>query len=334
MFIVDAHLDLAYNVFRGRDVTRPAAVQPIVHDEIATVGLPDLVEGNIRLICATLFAIPAHYNPRGYHDAEGARECVLSQLRWYQFQEAAGRLRIARSPAELCGNPLPMILLMEGGDSLRTPADIPEWFAAGLRIVGLAWERTRYSGGTGAPGPLTPAGIEMAAALDRHGIIHDTSHLSDASFWQLLDLVGGPVIASHSNCRALVPGDRHLDDRMIRALVDRNGVIGLNFYDKFLLRDEVQRSRRVTLADLVAHMKHICDLAGNPNHVALGTDLDGGLGQDQIPVEIRTIADLRRVADALAQANFPDEAIRSIMGENWMRFFTANLAGPSRPANG
>src|SRR5579862_5684338 len=100
MFIADAHLDLAYNVFRGRDVTRPAAEQPIVHDEIATVGLPDIAAGKIGLICATLFAVPGHYNPRGYHDAEGARKNVLAQLDWYHQQEAAGRLTIAhdRSP--------------------------------------------------------------------------------------------------------------------------------------------------------------------------------------------------------------------------------------------
>jgi membrane dipeptidase len=336
MLIADAHLDLGYNVFRGRDVTRPAAEQPVVQDEIATVGLPDLKAGGVGLICATLFAVPGHYNPRGYHDAEGARAGALSQLDWYRAQEAAGRLRIVRRrdqvPLEFdAGGPLPAILLMEGADPLRTPDDVAEWFAAGLRIVGLAWERTRFAGGTGHPGPLTPAGVEMAKALDCHKIIHDTSHLSDESFWQLLDLVSGPVMASHSNCRAIVPGDRHLTDDMIRALVARGAVIGLNFYDQFLLPPEIQRGRRVTLADLVAHVKHVCDLAGSAQHVALGTDMDGGLGRDQIPVEVKTIADLRRVADALSNANFGDTAIRQIMGENWSRFFRANL-GEARTA--
>jgi membrane dipeptidase len=78
-------------------------------------------------------------------------------------------------------------------------------------------------------------------------------------------------------------------------------------------------------------VKHVCDLAGNAQHVALGTDMDGGLGRDQIPVEVKTIADLRRVADALSNANFGDTAIRQIMGENWSRFFRANL-GEARTA--
>src|SRR5438270_4706476 len=121
MLIADAHLDLAYNVFRGRDVTRPAAGQPVVQEEIATVGLPDLKAGGVGLICATLFAVPGHYNPRGYRDAEGARAGALSQLEWYRAQEAAGRLRVVRRRDQVpqqfdeCG-PLPAILLMEGAD--------------------------------------------------------------------------------------------------------------------------------------------------------------------------------------------------------------------------
>jgi membrane dipeptidase len=167
----------------------------------------------------------------------------------------------------------------------------------------------------------------MCKALDRCAIIHDTSHLSDEAFWQLLDLVEGPVMASHSNCRAFSPGDRQLSDEMIRALVQRDGVIGINFYDKFLLTAEEQMRRRVTLADVVDHMKRICDLAGDAQHVALGTDLDGGLGREQIPVEIKTIADLHRVGDALAAANFGDEAIAGILGGNWHRYFSKHLPG-------
>src|SRR5438270_13552882 len=125
MLIADAHLDLAYNVFRGRDVTCPAAEQPVVQDEIATVGLPDLKAGGIGLICATLFAVPGHYNPRGYHNAEEARGGALLQLAWCRAQEAAGRLRIVRSraevPQELESGPVPAILRMEGADPRRTP---------------------------------------------------------------------------------------------------------------------------------------------------------------------------------------------------------------------
>ena len=331
MFIADAHLDLAYNVFRGRDVTRPAAEQPIVHDEIATVGLPDLQAGGIKLICATLFAVPRHYNPRGYADPEGARSQVLRQMEWYRSQESAGRIRLIHGPGDLPSfenppvGPLAAILLMEVADPHGSHDDVAESFDMGLRIVGLAWERTRFAGGTGAPGPLTSEGIAMCRALDQHRIIHDTSHLADESFWQLLDLMQGPVMASHSNCRHFSPGDRQLSDDMIRALTARGGVIGINFYDKFLLTAAEQAARRVTLSDVVDHMKRICDLAGDAGHVALGTDLDGGLGREQIPIEIKTIADLHRVGDALAAANFDDAAIAGILGGNWHRYFSRHF---------
>src|SRR5204862_3228475 len=124
-----------------------------------------------------------------------------------------------------------------------------------------------------------------------------------------------------SNCRAIVPTDRHLSDDMIRAIVKRDGVIGINFYDKFLLPPDEFRKRRGTLRDVIRHMRHICDLAGDGRHVAIGTDMDGGLGRNEIPEEIITSADLPKLGDALRREGFDEQAVDGIMGGNWMRFF-------------
>jgi membrane dipeptidase len=335
MFITDAHLDLAYNVQRGRDVKLAAAEQPVMGDEIATVGLPDLRAGGVGLICATIFCLPASAahpgDPRGYHDAASARELAMMQLDWYRRAHADGQLRLVKTRAELptAGDSnaaaIPAIILLEGADALRTPADVAGWYEAGMRIVGLAWKRTRYSGGTGEPGPLTAEGVALVGELDRFGIIHDASHLAEESFWQLLEVSGGPVIASHSNCRAIVPTDRQLSDAMIQAIIKRGGVIGINFFDKFLLTPAEYGKRRATLADVVNHISRMCDLAGNAKHVGIGTDMDGGLGREQIPQEIRTSSDLPRVADALAKAGFGDSDIALILGGNWLRFFGDHL---------
>src|ERR1019366_6446786 len=123
----------------------------------------------------------------------------------------------------------------------------------------------------------------------------------------------GPAIASHSNCRARVPTDRQLSDEMIKAIVQRGGVIGINFFDKFLLPPDEYGKRRATLADVVWHTRHICDLAGDCAHVGLGTDMDGGLGREQIPREIATSADLPKVADALADGGFAAADVTAIM---------------------
>jgi membrane dipeptidase len=330
MLIVDAHLDLAYNALAGREVTRPAAEQtPEFGDGVPSVGLPDLLAGGVNLICATIFCEPAKGEGKGYRTAEEARDQALRQLSWYQQQANDGRIQIVTGKGELPkGNSkeLHAIVLMEGADPFRSADEVSEWFDAGLRIVGLAWKGTRMAGGTGEPGPITDEGKRLVKALDAHGIIHDTSHLAEESFWQLLELTSGPVMASHSNCRAIVPTDRQLSDAMIQAIRKRGGVIGINFYDKFLLRPAEHKTRRARLSDVVDHLKHMCDLMGDARHVGIGTDMDGGFGREQIPEEIRTSADLPRLADALREAGFGDDAVEGIMGGNWVRFFGENLA--------
>ena len=330
MFIVDAHLDIAYNAVRGRDVTRRAVEQTPDAEGIPTVGLPDLAAGRVGLVCATIFCMPALPDQPGYTTAEEAAAVAKQQLKWYQTQAREGHMRLIRRRADVpncngTGGPVEAILLLEGADPIANPNDVPAWFEAGLRIVGLAWKQTRYAGGTGAPGPLTDAGVALVAAMDQLGIIHDTSHLAEESFWQLLDISHGPVMASHSNCRSIVPTDRQLSDEMAKALFKRGGVIGINFFDKFLLSPSEQGRRRARLDDVVRHVKHFCDLAGNAQYVGLGTDMDGGLGREQIPLEITTSADLPRVAEALSEAGFADDDVRAIMGKNWLRFFRENL---------
>jgi membrane dipeptidase len=215
---------------------------------------------------------------------------------------------------------------MEGADGLRSADDLAEWYDWGLRIVGMAWKRTRFAGGTGAPGPLSNDGRALVAEIDRLGMIHDSSHLAEQSFWELLDRTPRAVIASHSNCRAIVgDGDRHLTDAMIRAIAERGGVIGINFFDKFLLPLDQHGKRRATLADVTAHIQRICDLTGSARNVAIGTDMDGGLGREQIPVEIQTSADLPRVGEALSAKGFSDVDIAGILGGNWLEYFAKML---------
>lgn len=332
MLIVDAHLDLSYNALSGRDVLRPAREQTPDQEGIPTVGLPDLRNGGVSLICATIFCMPSINGKPGYRSADEARAEGLRHLAWYQTQVSAGLMTFIRSRAEVSAlherkprDAQRAILLLEGADPLRDSQDIAEWHNAGLRIVGLAWKQTRFVGGTGAPGPLTPAGVELVKGLDRAGIIHDLSHLAEESTWQLLKMSTGPIMASHSNCKAIVPTDRQLSDDVIREVIKRGGVIGMNFYDRFLLPPDVYGKRRANLDDLLVHIRHICDLAGNAHHVAIGTDMDGGLGRNEIPMEIETSADLPRVAARLNDAGFAHDEIVGIMGENWRRFFARTL---------
>jgi membrane dipeptidase len=332
MIIVDAHLDLAYNAVRGRAVHLTAREQSPDEEGIPTVGLPDLRAGNINLICGVIFCEPAIDGRAGYRTPDEAHAAALKQLDWYHHQESAKEMRLTTRPADFSRlvPPFSTILLLEGADPIRNQSDLKTFFNAGVRIVGLSWKSgTRYAGGNAAPGPLTPDGFALVKQLDHLGIIHDASHLAEQSFWQLLEASSGPVIASHSNCRTIVPGNRQLSDEMILAIANRGGVVGINFYDQFLLPPNEQGKRRATLKDVTSHARHMCDLIGNANHIGLGTDMDGGLGREQIPIEIETSADLPRVAESLSAGGFNDYDIAAIMGQNWLNYFAQHLSAQS-----
>ena len=331
MFIVDAHLDLAYNALHGREVLLPAAQQTpgnVAEDGIPSVGLPDLRRGSVGLICATIFCEPDDGKGRGYRTADQANAEARRHIEWYHQQFAAGQMKLVRNASDLPSAPaqaISTLILMEGADPLRNEADV-EWFhQLGVRIVGLAWKRTRHAGGTGAPGALTDEGRRMVRLLDQFGIIHDASHLAEESFWNLMELTNRPVMASHSNCRSFNPTDRQLSDDMIHAITQRGGVVGINFYDKFLVPPEEFRKRKANLHDILRHMKHICEIAGDAAHVAIGTDMDGGFGREEIPHEIPSAGELPRLADFLGNHGFAAHEVAGIMGGNWLRFFRENL---------
>lgn len=346
MFVADAHLDLAYNVRRGRDITRRAREQPVVGEreaETATVGLPDLRRGGVGLICATIFCQPQTSDTAGYADHEGALAQAREQLDTYQRLWKEGQLRPVLERAQLPSaapptgpteGAIPMVLLIEGADAISlasesNDASAAAWHDAGARMVGLAWGRTRYAGGTGAAGPLPAEGRRLVGELDDAGFIHDASHLAEESLDDLLALAARPICASHSNCRAVVghdPRGRHLDDRHIRAIAARGGVIGVVLYDRFLLPPEELAHRRATWADVVRHIDHMCQLTGGCGNFGIGSDLDGGFGREHVPEELETIADLPELAGALSDAGFADADIARIMGGNWLEFFRRSLA--------
>lgn len=337
--IVDGHLDIAWNkVALQRDFLESVAHKraregdkPAHGEGIALVGLPEMLTGNVRLAFATIYVAPARPNRqtwgRTYNTPEEAHAQAFEQVAYYrELPERDERVALVTTRAELervlaTPNQVGLVLLMEGADPIIEPAQVSEWAERGVRIVGPAWRQTRYAGGTGAPGPLTKLGRALMPQLEHAGMILDVSHLAEESFWEALDLFGGIVIASHSNCRALVDSDRHLSDAMIRALVARDGMIGIVLYGRFLKAGWETSARRetLTLNDVVRHIEHVCDLAGDVRHVGIGSDFDGGFGMEAVPREIETIADLHRLGDALSDADFSDADIASILGENWIR---------------
>ena len=193
-----------------------------------------------------------------------------------------------------------------------------------MRIVAPAhYGAGRYAGGTGTELGLTDQGTRLLTEMDRLGLILDLSHLSDRAFWQALDGFQGPVLASHNNCRALVPHQRQFSDRQLRAIFARDGVIGVAF-DAWMLElgfvHGTSTNQGVTLDTVVDHIDHICQLSGNCFHAGIGSDLDGLFGRDKSPCDLDTIADLQKLPSRLADRGYTELDIAAIMHGNWVRF--------------
>ncbi|MGE5265237.1 MAG: dipeptidase, partial [Acidobacteriota bacterium] len=303
----------------------------------AVVGFPELLAGNVRVVFGTIFVAPERPDRtakgKTYSTPQEANEQGMEQIAYYGTLAMDPRVSIITTRRDLdrvlASNEearVGIVILMEGADPIVTPAQVPEWYQAGVRIVGTSWSQTRYAGGTRAPGGLTPSGRELLPEMERAGLILDTSHMAEQSFFEALEIFHGAIIASHSNCRAFVDTDRQLSDEMIRSLVQRGGVIGSVLYNRFIKADWDNSALKdaVGLTDVMEHMLHICDIAGDANHIGIGTDFDGGFGRESSPREIDTIADLQKLGDVLA-ARFNDEEIAGILGGNWIRILRRAL---------
>jgi membrane dipeptidase len=165
-------------------------------------------------------------------------------------------------------------------------------------------------------------GKELLHEMEGLGILLDLTHFSDKAFWEAIDLFDGVVLASHNNCRTLVPHQRQFDNAQIRAIVERGGVIGAAC-DNWMLRFGWTRGARdnkpVHLMDVADHIDHICQLAGNSRHAALGSDLDGGFGREQSPADLDTIADLQKISELLSARGYSEQDVTAIMHGNWLR---------------
>jgi membrane dipeptidase len=213
---------------------------------------------------------------------------------------------------------------MEGADGIREPKEVEFWWEQGVRLIGLAWMGTRYSGGTNQPGPLTSLGRDLLEQMSPFGFGLDLSHMDEEAALQALDLYPGTILASHSNAQALLKGsqsNRHLTDRVIAGLIERDGVIGIVPTIPFLKPGWKQAHGRsaVSLWDVVAQIDYICQMAGSARHVGLGTDYDGGFGWQHVPEGIDTIADLQQIAPLLREKGYTEDDIALILAGNHAR---------------
>jgi membrane dipeptidase len=218
------------------------------------------------------------------------------------------------------------ILSLEGADSLISLEHLEMAYAYGLRAVGPAhYGPGRYANGTDATGRMNESGIALLKEMERLHFILDASHLCDDAFWQAMEIFNGATWASHNNCRSLVDHNRQFSDEQIRTLIEKEAVIGVALdawmmVPHFIRQQSTPEQLNCNLESLVNHIDHICQLAGNTLHAAIGSDLDGAFGKEQCPYDLDTIADLQKIPALLQARGYTKDDINNIMHGNWLRF--------------
>ncbi len=347
MLIFDAHLDLSLNALTyNRNLSlsieqirlEEAGMQDLGGRGNATVSFPEMRKANIGICVATQLAgcmKPAGPGG-GWNSPAQAWAITQGQLAWYQAMEVAGELRAIRNVAELRAHlndwqvdsahtPIGYVLSLEGADSFRDLSDLQRGYEQGLRAVGPAhYGVGRYALGHDQSGRLSELGKSLLKEMDQLGMILDVTHLCEETFWDALDMFHGPVWASHHNCRALVDDPRQLSDEQIKAIAQRGAVMGVAF-DIWMGVPNWKRGT-TTHADrhdanlnaLADHVDHTCQLLGTVRHTGIGTDLDGGYGNEQTPADLDTIADLSKFIAILRDRGYSEDDLERICHRNFI----------------
>ena len=321
-------------------------------DDGIMATLPEMRKGGIAAALvkvAVCVKKPGH--PHGeYRSKENAHAAARGQLAYYKLLEAQDEAAILDNSENFAAHmetweeatdyddlPVGMVLGMEGADAITWPEQVHDWYADGLRVISLSHYGVSYYShgtGTGTTGGLTPMAKPLLQGMSDLGMILDVTHTSDQSVREEFELFDGPALASHQNCRALVPGERQQPDDILLEVIRRGGVIGSSM-DTWMLnkyysidwktighkRRDVFPSPLVTLEDLVDHMDYVCQLAGNSHHAGIGGDTDGQGGSDGAPHDVDTVADYQKIGDILDRRGYTQEDIENIMYKNWQRFF-------------
>ena len=227
-------------------------------------------------------------------------------------------LRILRGEERRLG----ALLAVEGGEAISGDlAVLRALYRLGVRLITLTWnQRNDIAEGVGddrAGGGLSSFGAEVVHEMNRLGMAIDVSHLSEAGFWDVLEISKAPIIASHSSCRALSDHTRNLDDDQLKALGKAGGYVGINFYPAFLSKEEEE----VGVRAVVDHLEHAAEVAGFAA-VGLGSDFDG---IERTPIGLEAPSRMQCIGEELARRGWSEENIRMVMGENLLAYLSRVL---------
>ena len=296
MIICDTHCDTLYM----------RALQP---EAIPCVTMENMRRGGVSLQTCTLWAGPNGMAGQPYEKAM-AEYAAFEQLR-----EREGWTRVD-SPLEATEGEVKILLSVEGGEVFEGKVErVREFHALGVRMAALTWNHENeiaYPAKGGSEGHIKPAGWDILREMAELRIAADTSHLNERGFWDLIDRHTQPPMASHSCAKSLCDHFRNLTDAQIRAMAERGGWIGVNFYPCFLTGSD-----RATVRDIADHIDHMCQL-GAAKHVGFGSDFDG---IECAPKDCQSPAEVPNILSELRRRGYDEETIADIAGRNFLRYY-------------
>ena len=296
MIICDTHCDTLYM----------RALEP---NEVPCVTMEHMKAGGMSLQTCTLFAGTKGVSDHPY-DKAMAEYAVFEQL-----EKAEGWQKV-NSPLEAEDGKVKILLSVEGGEIFEGSVErVREFYDRGIRMAALTWNNENeigHSAKSGSTEGIKPQGWAILKEMASLRMAADTSHLNEAGFWDLIDRHSQPPMASHSCAAKLCPHFRNLTDEQIRAMADRGGWIGVNFYPRFLREDG-----KAGVKDIADHIDHMCQL-GAAKNVGFGSDFDG---IEYAPVDCQSPADIPAILAELRRRGYSEEAVEDIAGRNFLNYY-------------
>lgn len=259
--------------------------------------------------CFACFTTPWEKLPEGMTVAQLFENEMITVLREVESnRDLIGQAFSAKDVMELREKgKMAAILTIEGPAGFGfDPLLLEDLYNVGFRITTLGWnEKNPLCGSHKTGGGLTEKGREYVFEAQRLGMLVDVSHISDEAFWDIMDITDAPIIASHSNSRAVYDVSRNLTDNMFKAICSTGGVAGLNLYTHFL-------GQNATLDTACDHILHFMELGG-AKHIALGGDLDGC---EELPAGFVGVQDYPKLAEQLLKRGLTEQEIMDIFWNN------------------
>lgn len=277
------------------------------------IDLPRLVEAGVSAQFFAVFCPDARVGMAGEHSRALIRAldelCERSPLALKALR--ADDARRAKAEGRVAA-----FLAIEGGEAIGESLDaLRAFYGAGVRLMTLTWNRRNaIARGVGTPGDdgLSPFGRRVVAEMERLGMIVDVSHLSDRALDEVLDASERPLVASHSNAKAVLSHRRNLSDDQLERIAATGGLVGLTMAGVFVDAEPA----RVGLSRLMDHLDHMLGVVGD-EHVGLGTDFDGFTAPYGLVMDDCT--GLPLLTQAMIERGYSEDTILKILGGNWLR---------------